>query len=143
MPGVGRAGGPRGGGSESVNPLSTRARVTTWLAYWTLLLQQAADAFASGAPWFIWLVKILPLLLFLRGMLKDNLRSFIWVCFVCLGYFMLLVQRLFADPLNPLSLIGMLAVVLLFVAAMLYVRWRAPEKRLVTQQPVKAGNTGK
>ncbi len=118
-----------------MSQLSSRARQVTWLSYWVLLLQQAADAFAGGAPWFIWLLKMLPLLLFLRGMLKDNLRSFIWVCFVCLGYFMLLVQRLFADPANPLTITGMVATVVLFIAAMLYVRWRAQEIRLATRQP--------
>lgn len=142
MPGIGRAGSTYCRGSGGMSPLSRRARWVTWLAYWVLLLQQAADAFASGAPWFIWLLKILPLLLFLRGMLKDNLRSFIWVCFVCLGYFMLLVQRLFADPADPLSIIGMLAVVALFIAAMLYVRWRAHELRGSTQQPPRGRETG-
>ena len=81
------------------------------------------------APWFIWVLKVLPLLLFLPGMLKDNLRSFIWLCFVCLGYFLILVQRIFAQPDSLLVIGGLVAVVVLFIAAMMYVRWRARELR--------------
>jgi uncharacterized membrane protein len=95
-----------------------------------LLLQQAVDAGVHQAPWFIWLLKLLPLLLFLPGMLNDNLRSFIWLCFVCLGYFLILVQRVFAQPDSLLVIGGLIAVVILFIAAMLYVRWRARELRL-------------
>lgn len=101
-----------------------------WLAWGTLLLQQALDAGMSHAPWFIWTVKLLPLLIFLHGMRKDNLRSYVWLCFVCLGYFIVLVQRIFAQPDSPVVIIGMLAVVVLFNAAMLYVRWRAQELRM-------------
>jgi uncharacterized membrane protein len=57
------------------------------------------------------------------------LRSFIWLCFVCLGYFLILVQRVFAQPDNLLVIGGLIAVVILFIAAMLYVRWRARELR--------------
>ena len=109
--------------------LSSGAARLTWLSWSALLLLQAADAWTHHAPWFIWALKLLPLLLFLPGMLKDNLRSFIWLCFVCLGYFLILVQRIFAQPDNLLVIGGLVAVVILFNAAMLYVRWRARELR--------------
>ncbi len=62
-------------------------------------------------------------------MLKDNLRSYIWLCFVSLLYFMRLVLALFAQPDNALAIVGMGAVVVLFISAMMYVRWRARELR--------------
>jgi uncharacterized membrane protein len=102
----------------------------TWLSWAVLLLQQAIDSGLHAAPWFIWALKLVPLLLFLPGMRRDNLRSFIWLCFVCLGYFLVLVQRLFAQPGDILAWIGMVADVALFIAAMLYVRWRAQEMRV-------------
>jgi uncharacterized membrane protein len=37
----------------------------------------------------------------------------------------MLVLRLFADPSNMVSIVGMISVVSLFISAMLYVRWRA------------------
>ena len=73
----------------------------------------------------IWVAKLMPLLLFLPGIWRENLRSVIWLCFICLGYFVLLVQRLFALPGDAIAITGLAAVVVLFVAAMLYVRWRA------------------
>jgi uncharacterized membrane protein len=115
-------------------PVNTALRAgaarLTWLCWSALLLQQAVDAWMHDAPWFIWMLKLLPLLMFLPGMLNDNLRSFIWLCFVCLGYFLILVQRVFAQPDNLLVIVGLIAVVILFNAAMLYVRWRARELRL-------------
>jgi len=100
-----------------------------WVGWWLLLLQQGADAWLQGAPWIIWLVKLLPLLIFLPGMLRSNLRSFIWLCFVSLLYFMTLVEALFARPGEALPVVGTCAVVLLFISAMLYVRWRARQLR--------------
>ncbi len=119
--------------------LRVHAARWTWLSFTALLLQQALDAWQTGAPWFIWLVKLLPLLLFLPGMLRDNLRSFIWVCFVCLGYFLVLVQRVFAQPDSLLVISGLVAVVVLFIAAMLYVRWRARELRAAHAGQTNAG----
>lgn len=99
----------------------------TWLSWGLLLFQQVADLFQFQPPWIIWLGKLLPLLLFLPGMLRDRLRSFIWLCFVSLLYFITLVERLFATPQAVLPWLGMVAVVTLFCSAMFYVRWRARE----------------
>ncbi|WP_235964937.1 DUF2069 domain-containing protein [Sediminihaliea albiluteola] len=100
-----------------------------WLSWLLLLAQQSADAYLQGLPWVFWLAKLLPLLIFLPGMLRDNLRSYIWLCFVTLLYFIALVERLFALPGNGLAIVGMVAVVTLFCAAMIYVRSRARELR--------------
>jgi uncharacterized membrane protein len=100
-----------------------------WISYALLFTAQALEVWTRNAPWIIWLAVLMPLLIFLPGMLRDNLRSFIWLCFVLLLYFMRLVVSLFEDPTAPLAVIGMVAVVVLFIAAMLYVRWRAQELR--------------
>jgi uncharacterized membrane protein len=94
-----------------------------------LLATQAVESFVQQAPWFIWLLRLLPLLVFVPGMRADRLRSYIWLCFVCLLYFMMLVLRLFADPTKLVSVIGMVSVVSLFISSMLYVRWRARQLR--------------
>ena len=82
--------------------------------------QQLADAWLQQPPWIIWLGKLLPLVIFLPGMLRDRLRSYIWLCFVCLLYFVALVERMFALPGNLLAIaVGTGAVVTLFIAAMM------------------------
>jgi len=108
---------------------SDKAHSLTWLAWGLLLGTQIADAWVHGFPWIIWLGKLLPLLIFLPGMLNNKLRSYIWVCFVSLLYFLSLVERLFAQPDSILAILGMLAVVTLFIAAMMFVRWRAREQK--------------
>ena len=136
MPCTGQAGSAPGQWWWKV---SAAARFLTWFAWGVLLLQQVIDAWSLQLPWIIWLFKVVPLLLFVPGVLRDNLRSYIWLCFVCLGYFMALVERLFAQPGNVLAMVGMVAVVVLFMASMMYVRWRARELRAPGDQQIDSG----
>ena len=108
---------------------SAVAHSMIWVAWGVLVAQQLADAWVQQAPWIVWLAWCLPLLIFLPGMLQDRLRSYIWLCFVCLLYFMRLVVSVFAEPDSVVAIVGMVAVVTLFIAAMMYVRWRAREIR--------------
>jgi len=108
---------------------STRARLVAWASYIILLLQQALEAWTRQAPWIVWLALLAPLLIFVPGLVRDRLRTYIWLCFVLLLYFMRLVVALFAQPADPLYIIGMVAVVALFTSSMLYVRWRSRQLR--------------
>ncbi|MEH6585599.1 MAG: DUF2069 domain-containing protein [Halioglobus sp.] len=112
-----------------MNSLAGKTRLVCWMSFGVLFVQQALEMWVGQAPWIIWLAVMLPLIVFLPGMLQDNLRSFIWLCFVSLLYFMRLVVNLFQDPHDILSIVGMFAVTLLFCSAMMYVRWRAKELR--------------
>jgi uncharacterized membrane protein len=95
----------------------------TWASYALLVGQQVADAITYHMPPVLWLGKLLPLLLFLPFMLRGYLRSYLWLCFICLWYFIRLVERVFAIPDSALAITGLTAVVVLFVACMFYVRW--------------------
>ncbi|MEH6588866.1 MAG: DUF2069 domain-containing protein [Halioglobus sp.] len=110
---------------------SDKAHLLTWTSLGLLIVSLLLDAWFTQLPAVVWFIKVVPLMLFVPGMLRQNLRSYIWLCFVCLLYFLMLVERLFAEPGNVLAIIGMLAVVVLFNAAMLFVRWRAREQRQV------------
>jgi uncharacterized membrane protein len=112
-----------------------RSGMVRWLWYlcwggWTLLFaQQFLDALVLGLPWVIWVGKLLPLLIVLPGMLRDHLRSYIWLCFVTMLYFIALVERVFAVPDSVPAWIGLGAVICLFLGAMFYVRQRARQLR--------------
>ena len=106
---------------------SDKAHVMSWLGWALLLLTQIADSWMYQLPLIILAGKVLPLLIFLPGMLKENLRSYIWLCFVSLLYFIALVERLVAQPDSALAIAGMCGVVTMFIAAMMFVRWRARE----------------
>ena len=134
MPGAGQSGGASRPGSSPVRSPASSARSITWIALAVLFLQQAIDIAVRSAPWVVWLAVLVPLVIFLPGMLRDNLRSYIWLCFVSLLYFMRLVVALFAQPDNLLRISGMVAVVILFTSSMLYVRWRERELRATPDQ---------
>ena len=125
--------GQSGGASRTegggVKSRAGHTRTLVWVSYAALFCQQVAEVWLGNAPWIIWVAVVLPLVIFLPGMLQDQLRSYIWLCFVLLLYFMRLVVALFESPESPLAITGMAAVVTLFIAAMLYVRWRARELR--------------
>jgi uncharacterized membrane protein len=106
---------------------SDKAHLATWLGWAGLFLTQALDAWQMSVPWIIWLGTLLPLVIFIPGMLRNNLRSYIWLCFVSLLYFIVLVERLFAQPDSVLNAISMLSVVTVFTSGMFYVRWKARE----------------
>ena len=115
---------------------SDRAHALTWLSWALLFATQMVDAWVFQLPWIIWLGRALPLLIFLPGMLKDKLRSYIWLCFVSLLYFIALVERLFVQPDSILAALGMLGVVTMFTSAMLFVRWRAREIKAAASNDV-------
>ena len=96
-----------------------------------LVILQLLTSWQQQAPALIWVVRVAPLLVFIPGMIADKLRSYIWVCFVSLLYFISLVEWLFVEPSNVVAILGMVSVVSLFNGAMLYVRWRARELREV------------
>jgi len=115
------------------------AKVVVWVCWLALVLNQMVESAITGAPLLIWLARLLPLLLFVPGMLRDRLRSFIWLSFVCLLYFISGVEKLFADPRDGLAVYGMVSVVGLFLSSALYVRWRARAlQELAEQTPSEA-----
>ena len=94
-----------------------------------LVLTQLLDSWVRQPPLVIWALRVVPLLIFVPGLIRDNLRTYIWLCFVILLYFITLVLRLFNDPADPVAWVGMSSVVIFFTAAMMYARWRARELR--------------
>lgn len=108
---------------------TTKVRYIVWFSWALLLTMQIIDFWQQRAPAVVWVALLLPLVVFIPGILKDNLRSYIWLCFVSLLYFMRLVIALFAQPDSVTAIVGMGAVVVLFISAMMYVRWRARELR--------------
>lgn len=106
---------------------------TLWLLIWLsailLLVCEALDAYQRAAPAVVWFFKLAPLLIVLPGVFQDRLRSMVWLSFVTLLYFLFAVQRLFAEPGALRGQLELVAVVVLFLASMLYVRWRARELR--------------
>ncbi len=106
-------------------------RQVTFASLAALMVLQMLASWQQQPPGIVWVFRVAPLLIFVPGMIADKLRSYIWLCFVSLLYFISLVLRLFAEPSNVVAILAMVSIVSLFIGAMLYVRWRARELREV------------
>jgi len=98
-----------------------------WVVWVIYVGQQIFDVARFNAPWPVWIIRIIPLLLFVPSVARDNLRAVIWLCFVVLFYFISSVELVFAQPSDPVAVIGIIAVVLLFSSATLYIGLRGRE----------------
>lgn len=75
----------------------------------------------------LWAISAAPLLIFLPGLLRGAWKSYAWMCFALMIYFQVFVTEAFRKPTDPITL-GLLAcVLLLFGAAMTFVRLRRKE----------------
>jgi uncharacterized membrane protein len=93
-----------------------------------------SSTWQRSAPAVVWLFKLGPLLLVLPGVLKDRLRSMVWLSFITLLYFLFAVQRMFAEPSSVRAMAELTAIVMLFMSVMFYVRWRTQELRAGTSE---------
>ena len=101
--------------------------VLLWLFWLALLTQQTIAELRFNAPVQLLVIQALPLLVFMPGVAKDNLRSVIWLTFVLLGYFVWAVLAAFARSDDPLAQLGVALIVALFTVAALYIRFRGRE----------------
>ncbi|TVZ39963.1 putative membrane protein [Alteromonadaceae bacterium 2753L.S.0a.02] len=77
----------------------------------------------AGPNWAVFIVQAGPLLLLLPGMLKNYYRSFSWLCFLLLIYFIKAVDGVFMSTANLLDVIFLILTVVIFISAMLASRW--------------------
>ena len=84
---------------------------------------------ALGTRAVVWTIGIVPLALFLPGLVRGSSKSFQWLCFVACVYFFAIMSRPAGSMLHWISL---LLVVALFVSAMMYSRWRQRELAVST-----------
>ncbi len=75
----------------------------------------------------IFVLQALPFVALLPGMLKRRWRTYAWLCFIVLLYFINATLALFSPERLIIDWFIMLAVVNVFMAAMLFIRWRRVE----------------
>lgn len=75
----------------------------------------------------IFALQALPFLVLLPGMLQRRWRTYAWLCFIVLLYFMNAVLALFSPGRQPIDWLVLLAVISVFMAAMMFIRWRRVE----------------
>jgi uncharacterized membrane protein len=107
----------------------TQSRQAVMATYFGLIGLFTGDALVtlfSGAPLtvviFLWLFRVLPLLIFLPGLRSGNLRVHAWLCFVVLLYFIHAVTTAFVPGSMLYGIVSSLLCTALFVALVVYIR---------------------
>ncbi|GAB3370912.1 DUF2069 domain-containing protein [Spongiibacter taiwanensis] len=72
----------------------------------------------------IWVIRILPLLIFVRGVLREDLRTLAWLCFVVLLYFVMAVTESMSPFALWINYVELALTVVIFCSATLFIRWR-------------------
>lgn len=110
--------------------------------YLITLLILLLSTFASAPdtitePWLywlsgigIWLFKILPLLLFVPGLLARRHSTSAWLSYVAMLYFVLAVLLTFTPDASRWGWAMSISTLVMFLSSMFYTRWRKADLRL-------------
>jgi len=112
-------------GSDNFKKLSDVTRIIVLCSFVGLLSLLAAQSSVQDSEYPLWAARLLPLLIFSPGLVYANVRTHILLCFVCLLYFLIFVQNIFANINTVWSILGLVELVVLFVSAMMFARWRS------------------
>ena len=69
-------------------------------------------------------ITLLPLLIFIPGIIREHYKSLSMLCFVTLLYFLVAVTNLFSPTRSSFDIVETVLIVVLFNAAMLFSRWK-------------------
>jgi uncharacterized membrane protein len=72
---------------------------------------------------WITFVGYIPLLLILPGLLTKHYRSYSWLCFLMLAYFISYVVQVYSPTRDLHDSFGLAATVVVFISAMFASRW--------------------
>ena len=104
-----------------------RSKAVLLASYYGLIIYFfAASILATGnlnlATLFIWLIQVLPLLLFLPGLHTNRLRTYGWASFLVLLYFIHAVLVVFDPARRGLGVVEILLCCTLFVTLIVFIR---------------------
>ncbi len=106
------------------------AKIITWVAYLSLTLGLLGDGLQAGTNLVLLIIAIIPLLIFLPGLYREDHRSLILLCFVSLLYFTVVVTNLYEPDKTLFGIAALIAVVVLFISSMMYSRWLRTKARI-------------
>ncbi|CAI8160778.1 MAG: Uncharacterised protein [Cellvibrionales bacterium UBA7375] len=88
------------------------------------LVVLAANLWQQSQPPVIYLIVLLPIVMFAPGVFMNNMRSLIWMGFVLLLYFASAIFGVTKPEPNMLDIAELTLTIILFCGAMLYTRIR-------------------
>jgi uncharacterized membrane protein len=116
-----------------------RVKIISWISYLTLIVSLFGDGMLAGTSPALLVLAIIPLLIFLPGLIREDHRSLVLLCFVSLLYFIVVVTNLYEPDRTVFGVFALVAVVSLFITAMMYSRWLRARQRLAIQPSSQEG----
>lgn len=83
--------------------------------------------------WPMLFLKLVPLLIFIPGLIQQTFRTYSWLCFVCLVYFVVVMTNAYARSQWSDWLMTFL-VTSLFISSMMTSRWMQYHQYFLSQQ---------
>lgn len=104
------------------------AQQLTWACYVLMLLMMIVTSLPGQIPqgssvFLILAIKLVPLLILLPGLACDQLRAYIWLCFIILFYFTQSVVESFLSLAASIDLFITALTIVIFLSAMFYIKW--------------------
>ncbi|MFT5083157.1 MAG: putative membrane protein [Lentisphaeria bacterium] len=120
-----------------IKHLANKLRYGTWASYFFLgALISLFCYWGLARPHFspvVFSLQSVPLLALLPGMLSKSYRSFSWLCFVLLIYFIFAVERALTSVATLTDIIFLALVITLFITSMMTSRWLQRTLKTVPQ----------
>jgi len=116
--------------SVQVRQKLTIGRWVTHLSYGAILvLISWLNFLPADSSIKLWIVKVIPLLIFIPGFLQQKYRTYSWLCFAILPYFIWITPLVMArGDWSDWTMIVL--IVILFIAAMMTSRWMQQQSHL-------------
>ncbi len=89
----------------------------------------------------MWAIHTLPLLLFLPGILRRNQRTYAWLAFLLLLYFVLTVEGLFSPAASNYHWLALLLLIGLFCGCVGFIRWSGMHSQWLATETRREGKT--
>ena len=78
-----------------------------------------------GATLIFWLLKCIPLLLFIPGIIKKSHHAASWLSYMAMFYFVVII----ATGAGIWMWLQVLTIALMFIAALMFTRWKKAEEQ--------------
>ena len=100
-----------------IESILSTAQLTTRGSFFFLLLTLTVNLWQQHAPGVIYFLYLLPLIIFIPGIISGETRTLIWLGFVLLLYFAVAVGRMSNPGPLILDIAELVLVVVLFIVA--------------------------
>lgn len=100
------------------------SQLITRISFALLLITLPLNLWLQSAPIVIYFLALGPLGVFIPGVIRGDIRTLIWICFVLLMYFAIATYKLSGPQPGSLDILESILVFILFIAASVNSRLR-------------------